>query len=354
MENKTIMKKTRFFGSVRKEQMWLEEMAQQGWFFTNITWGGMRYTFEKGEPKRMVYEVDRFDLPKSPRLSEIKAKKEFFELAEELGWKEVTHDIDMNYYFAKEWEEDGINELYDTEEMRKVHADKYYRHYIDQAGSLNGIGLIIGAMGIWNALLSNTGFDLFGIGYLMFVVAYSILMGYYGNLWRRELSVSAQEWAQQYRAEQECKVTKRFFLSSRSLETYLSNMSSEGWHVTKITSYRYYFEKGEPEERHYVIDSRDSVNERLPKAEKNQYDDNKDILMQNNDWQYRSVEDAEALGWNYLCASSNLLILYTRKDEPRENEKLATKRVCLHPWVVFYSGCAMVGILVGVLLAVFL
>ncbi len=351
MENKTMMKKTRWFVSARKEQMWLEEMAQQGWFFTNITWGGIRYTFEKREPRKMVYEIDRFDLPKSPRLAEIKGKKEFFELAKEMGWKEVTHDVDMNYYFAKEWEEDGINELYDTEEMRKVHADKYYHHYIDQSRTLNAIGLLIGCIWIINAMLDRTGVGFFGIGYLMFVVAYNMMMGYFGNLWRRELSVSAQEWAQQYRAEQACKVTRRFFISSKSLETYLTKMSGQGWHIKKITSSRYYFEKGEAEERHYVIDSKKSVNYRLPKEQKNQYEDGKDIMMQNNDWQYQSVEDAEALGWSYLCASSNLLILYTRKDEAGETETLDTKRFCLHPWVVVYMGCFMAGYVVGIVMA---
>ncbi len=348
MENKTIIRQTRWFFSARKEKMWLEEMAQKGWFFRNITWGGVHYTFEKGEPKKMVYEIDRFDLPKSPRLSEIKAKKEFFDLAEEMGWKEVTHDVDMNYYFAKEWEEDGINELYDTEEMRKVRADKYYHHYMDQSHSLNIIGLIVGIIWIFNALLDRSGVGFFGIGYLMFVVAYNMMMRYFGDLWRRELSMSAQEWEDQYHAGQTSKVTKRFFLSSKSLEKYLMKMSSQGWHVKRITSYRYYFEKGEAQERYYVIDSKKSVNFRLPKGQE-KYEDGKDIMMQNNDWQYRSVEDAEALGWRYLCASSNLLVLYTRKDAPWENEQLATKRFCLHPWVAFYLGCFAVGFVLGFL-----
>ncbi len=347
MEDKITMKKTRWFISGRKEKLWLEEMAQQGWFFTNITWSGIRYTFEQGEPKKMVYEVDRFDLPKSPSLSEIQAKKEFFELAEEMGWQEVTHDVDMNYYFSKEWEEDGVNELYETHEMRKIHGDKYYHHFVEQAKGLNWLSLFLGVIWMITGVIGGGKADLFGLGYLMFVIGYSMMMEYFGRLWKSELSISAEEWRKQQEHRSRCKEVKRFFLSSKSLERYLVKMSREGWHVTQITNNRYYFEKGEPEEREYVIDSKNSVMNRLSKALRKEYEDGKDIMMQNQDWQYQSVEDAKALGWNYLCASGNLLILYTREEKPQEEEVLATKSCCLHPWLLFYAGCFLAGFVIG-------
>lgn len=110
--NETTMKQTRFFVSLQKEKHWLEEMALKGYLFKNISWGGIRYTFEIGEPKKMVYEIDRFNLPKNPSLKDIHDRGEFLAIAEEMGWTEVTHDVDMNYYFSKPYEDNGINELY--------------------------------------------------------------------------------------------------------------------------------------------------------------------------------------------------------------------------------------------------
>ena len=61
MEKQEI-KKFKLFVSLRQQCQWLEEMARQGLFFKNIVWGCL-FTFEKGEPKNMMYEVDRFNLP---------------------------------------------------------------------------------------------------------------------------------------------------------------------------------------------------------------------------------------------------------------------------------------------------
>ena len=106
-----ILKKTKFIMSIQEECRWLEEMAQKGWFFTNITMG-VRYTFKKGEPRKVVYDIDRFDIPKKPTLEDINAKEIFMEMAEDMGWKEVTHDETMTYYFVKDYEEGGINEIH--------------------------------------------------------------------------------------------------------------------------------------------------------------------------------------------------------------------------------------------------
>ena len=91
----------RFFISIRKEKAFLEEMALKGWFFSDLKLG-VKYIFKKGEPKKMIYEVDRFNLPKNPTIKDIMARKNFIETAYEMGWKVITHDETLIYYFGKE------------------------------------------------------------------------------------------------------------------------------------------------------------------------------------------------------------------------------------------------------------
>lgn len=351
MENKT-MTKIKFIVSFREEKRWLEEMAEKGWFFKNITWAGIRYTFEKGEPRKMVYEIDRFDLQSSPTLSEIQQKKEFLSLAEELGWREVTHDVDMNYYFEKEYEENGINELYNDDEMRKIHANKFYDHLMAQSKQLDLLALFIS---VWFGILALIEKDIttliFPFAYVLFVIAYHTLMGHLASLIRRDLSLSFEEWMENRQKEEKCRVVFRIFFSSRRLEKYLARESAKGWHIHKITPFRYYFEKGEPQSFHYCIDSRASVNARLKKKHEDTFQDGKDIMLQNNDWQYQSVDDAAEKGWHYLCASSSLLILYTRTSEPSQTEVLPTRRLCLHPWLTLYGIIFVVGFITGFLIS---
>ena len=126
--SKERMKKLKWMESYQQERLWLEEMARKGWFLENINWGCI-FTFVKGEPKHMLYDIDRFSIPKNPTLEEIRHKEMFFEIARELGWQEVTHGEDMTYFFAKEYEEDGINELHNDPESRRFMAAKYRKYY---------------------------------------------------------------------------------------------------------------------------------------------------------------------------------------------------------------------------------
>ena len=54
MEN-NIIKKTKPFVSIMKEKIWLEQMALKGYKLIQMTMG-MRYTFEKIEPTRLIYD----------------------------------------------------------------------------------------------------------------------------------------------------------------------------------------------------------------------------------------------------------------------------------------------------------
>lgn len=122
------IKKCHYTFSFQKEKIWLEEMAAQGWFFKNVTLH-FCYTFEKGIPQKGCYEIDRYNLPKNPTLTQLKEKDDFMEMAAEMGWKLLAHDEDLNYYYYKKYEENGINELYNDADARCTHGKKYYYFY---------------------------------------------------------------------------------------------------------------------------------------------------------------------------------------------------------------------------------
>ena len=69
MQGTGKIKKIKCFQSLIKEKLWLEEMALSGWFLTDVHMGCI-YDFEHGEPRRMMYEIDRFNLPKHPSLKD--------------------------------------------------------------------------------------------------------------------------------------------------------------------------------------------------------------------------------------------------------------------------------------------
>ena len=60
--SKERMKKLKWMESYQQERLWLEEMARKGWFLENITFGCL-FTFVKGDPKHMLYAIDRFSIP---------------------------------------------------------------------------------------------------------------------------------------------------------------------------------------------------------------------------------------------------------------------------------------------------
>ena len=228
------IKKTRFFCSLRKELHWLEEMAQQGYFLTDMTMG-MVYTFEQHAPERIVYEIDRFDLPKSPTLKEIREKEQFVLLAVEMGWQEVTHTEDMTYYFCKPYEEDGVNEMYEDEEMRRLHAAKFREYYRGMSQHLNyttltwaAILLILSVITAeWTVAWLCSFFCLCTVAVSAWT--YSISEQYY-----REFCLSRQEWECIYENADHIKKVHRLFLFTRSLEKFLHRQSIQGWHLIKM------------------------------------------------------------------------------------------------------------------------
>lgn len=325
---KEIIKKTKWFVSIKKEKLWLEEMALKGYKLCNMVFG-IRYTFEKIEPSRLVYEVDRFNLPKSPSLGEIKEKEEAVEVAKEMGWEIVVHDEDMNYYFCKEYIPEDSNQLYHDPESREIRAQKYRKRYQTVAKSMIGMALVVNAFLVIFTLfmwmleeVPNVGFYCFSLVYTIFCLGFTLCYNHVGEMLYKEFMMTEEEWLKNntYKKEHEKKVRKVFF-KSKSLQRYLTKESENGWHIYKFSAIHYLFKKEESRKYQYIMDSKALANKRIKKRGKETLTDKKDWMGINNAWQVQSIKDAESLGWEFVSAYGNNIILY-RGEGDKEMEQL--------------------------------
>lgn len=76
------MKKYRIFTNFEKEEAWLNEMAQNGWFFVRCTPLGS-YCFEKGKPKITNYRIDYRMFNKREDFAE------YIQLFADSGWRHI-------------------------------------------------------------------------------------------------------------------------------------------------------------------------------------------------------------------------------------------------------------------------
>lgn len=314
--NKGRIRKCKIIVSYQKERMWLEEMALQGWFLENIRFG-IIYTFEKGEPKRILYDIDRFSLPKKPALEEIRHKEMFLEMAEEMGWREVTHDEDMTYYFAKEYEEGGINELHNDSDSRRFMAAKFTRFFSDYARRQVFWAAVIAVVDIFTKLLQLLvkedlflgWFDWFTLIYVPVCNLFAVYCWKLGVRTERELSMSRQEWEDSVNPENH-KVVRKLILTNRGLNKFLRGQEEQGWLLTSVTPLKYFFEKSRGVSQVYTMDSKSLTNRRRKSANQRKFEDGKDWTGINNDWQIASVRDAEEKGWTFVCALENRAVIY--------------------------------------------
>lgn len=72
-----------------KEEEWLREMNLKGWKFKKFSW--FRYTFEKTEPKDVIYRLDY----KSTTNKDI---DEYLQIYEDAGWEHVDEFFGWNYF----------------------------------------------------------------------------------------------------------------------------------------------------------------------------------------------------------------------------------------------------------------
>lgn len=317
MQGTGKIKKIKCFQSLIKEKLWLEEMALSGWFLTDVHMGCI-YDFKQGEPRRMMYEIDRFNLPKHPSLKDIRHKEIFLDMAREMGWQVVAHDEALDYYFCKEYAPDEINELYNDEESRKLHAEKFKRLMEFKASQLSGVLLFVDVVGL-----------LFGIEiyviqegvlsylwFLFFVAVYTIvclcMIRWFqrtGDLYINELCQTREEW-EEFHDKSRRRWVYRLVLTNRGLQRFLTRMAADGWMLQDMSVIKYTFQKQDATDYIYTMDTKYLTNKRKRAAGGKAFSDSKDWIGMNNDWQIESVKDAEAKGWQFVCALETRAVIY--------------------------------------------
>lgn len=312
--DKQIKKKIKWIISYQKERIWLETMAKEGWFLQNIT-GGIIYTFRKDEPKNMMYEIDRFNLPKKPTLEEIRHKEVFMDVAAELGWMEVTHDESLTYYFCKEYVEGEINELYNDEESRKQRAAKFSHFLNKKCQELVFWGAIIMFLAIIFLIIDSfhegvpSWFIYFAMCYVAICNGCAVWHWKIAKAIEEELAMSRGEWEEK-RNPAVYKRERKLIITMRGLNRFLKKQEEQGWILSGVSPVKYDFIKKEESHQVYTMDSRWLTNQRQKKKEQNAFKDKKDWIGMNNDWQAQSLKDAEELGWTFVCALENRAVIY--------------------------------------------
>ena len=313
----------RFFISIRKEKAFLEEMALKGWFFSDLKLG-VKYIFKKGEPKKMIYEVDRFNLPKNPTIKDIMARKNFIETAYEMGWKVITHDETLIYYFGKEYKEGEINELYNDFESREIRANKFYDYFIDKTKGSNTFIIIFLLAGIvfnFSSKVFSKNLVNFSMFYSIFVIGFILSNCYVLNIaqkTKKELLMTTEEWENLNLQNKNIKKEEVSYSSIKKIISFLEEESENGWQLENVIDNKHFFKKDTSIKYSYNIDTQELLKKRINKTEKEALSDTKDFFSENNEWQVKSLEYAKNNGWSFTCALSNVAIIYRSKSSDKE------------------------------------
>lgn len=332
-----LKKITKCYLSFRKELDWLEEMALKGYMLKDIKFG-IRYYFQKEQPRHMLYEIDRFDLKKNPTSEEMLQKKQFIEMATEAGWREVTHDESMNYYFTKEYEENGFNELYNDEESIQIRADKYRKRFMDDAKAMvKWIAVVsVASLVFWflsytdyfgdndRAKMISLAYQFFVAIYLTFTSAYALAGFKVSEFMYKDMKTMYEDKQQKKKQHKEWKL----LLTTKGLEKYLKKHAEKNEKLVSMGSLTYVFEKVEQTPKAFVFDSKAMVDSRRKKMGQKKLTDKKDWCALGNDWQAESLAYAEENGLECLCALNNRAIIYQVYNEkmiPEDMKKQSTR-----------------------------
>lgn len=366
---KARLKKFKFFLTFHKEREWLENMALQGYMLEDVKLG-MFYCFRKDEPKRMLYEVDRFDLKRNPNLEEMMEKKNFIDMATEGGWREVTHDESLTYYFTKEYEEDGFNDLYNDDESIQIRADKFRNIYMSQAKLMVKMVafiaivqfvvdwlLIKGYLGTTTELAAK--WKLYHAFCAIYVIGTTLLACAYFKLSEvmyEDMRMMSGE-AYRLKRNKEIRKEKKLIMTTKGLQKYLKKHAQKGEKLISMGMFTYTFEKTESMAVDFVMDTKSMVNERRKKAGMKAISDAKDWNLMGNDWQAESIAYASQHGLECLCALDNRAIIYQVYNETDIPEDMAKSRMRVFS-ILGGTGTLMliggiIGFVIGMLSAMF-
>lgn len=366
---KSRIKKIKFFLTFHKEREWLEKMALQGYMLEDVKFG-MFYYFRKEEPKHMLYEVDRFDLKRNPNLEEMMEKKNFIDMAREAGWREVTHDESLTYYFTKEYEEDGFNDLYNDEESIQIRADKFRNIYMSQAILMVKMVALVAVVQFivdWLLIgdhLGNTAelanewkfYHAFCAIYVIATTIIACIMFKMSEVMYEDMRMMSRE-AYKDKKSREIRKEKKLIMTTKGLQKYLRKHAENGEKLISMGMLTYTFEKTESRAVDFVMDTKSMVDARRKKAGMKRISDTKDWNLMGNDWQADSIAYASEHGLECLCAFDNRAIIYQVYDEKDIPEDMAKSRVRLFS-IIGGTGMLMliggvIGMAVGFLMALF-
>ena len=340
------MKKFKLFWSFYKERDWLEEMARQGFLLTNITLGTI-YHFEPCEPCEKVYEIERFAITAHPTVAELTARTQALDITSQFGWKQITHDEDMNYYFVKDKADDETDEFYDDAETRRARAERYRKHYAgDQALSLLAGLVLVSFLYIFLVLFIAEDTDArhaFMTIYLFFATFESYLiyqMIRMGNMLYREFSMSRKEWELHKKYNE-----KKRFNKVQQLRSYLQEKSESGLALKGYENGYFLFEEDD-QRYNYFIDTKRCMKKRLKKDGITFTDETKDWSAQSLKWYEMSIANAAKYDLKPVAVLDKTILIYKR---PYSESKL--------PWEngnenLYFSGPVTAALLI--LLACFI
>ena len=101
-----------------REALYLGEMHAQGWKLKEVNYSNLvvavKYTFEKCQPEKVVYQLDFYPMKKSERAS-------YLQLFKDCGWEHITNFNGFSYF----------RKLYSG-----VESDAEFEIYNDAAGKL--------------------------------------------------------------------------------------------------------------------------------------------------------------------------------------------------------------------------
>lgn len=311
------MKKLKFYFSLLKERDWLEEMARKGFLLKNITMG-VWYEFEEGEPCEKVYEIENFACGSDAAREELCAREHAFEIAEETGWKVVTHDEAMNYYFVKDRAGDESDEFYEDAESRRKKAEKVRKIYaVDMPKMLISMLFIVGLL--YALIFILPGMDMeeslnlhrvfFALTMLELVIV--VMSIYSGESMYKDMILSREEWELKKKYSE-----KISFRKAQKLLDYLQKKDHQGLKLVGCKENIYHFA---PTKVHYqyYLDTQKALKKRCKENGDRIQADRKDIAKLGMAWQEQSMKEAGALHLEVVgMAGQGTLIYRKNADEP--------------------------------------
>ena len=346
------MKKIKFFMSFYKERDWLEEMAGQGWLLTNITMGFL-YHFEPCEPCKRVYEIERFAITAHPTVAELTARAQAFDITSQFGWKQVTHDEDMNYYFVKDKAGDETDEFYDDPETRIARAERYRKHYaIDQVyGLLAGLLFFsVVYIGLFFLLKNDPEVQHRLMVIYLFLSSFEVFMIFglitLGNRLYREMGMSRKEWEIHKKYDE-----KKSFNKVQQLRSYLQEKSEFGLALKGYENGYFLFEEDDLR-YNYFIDTKSCLKKRLKKDGITFTNEEKDWSVQSLKWYEMSIANAAKYDLKPVAVLERSVLIYKRpySDKPlpweNGNENLRFASPAFAVFIILLT-CFIVGFIAG-------